>query len=64
MALDYIHVIERLVKDYGWEAVIDELITETAKRPVEDIQTLVGLIDAAIIVVHNQGEPLMVKASR
>ena len=57
MALDYIHVIERLVNDYGWEAVIDELMIETAKRPVEDIETLVGLLDAAIVVIEDHGEP-------
>ena len=58
MALDYTHVIERLVEDYGWEAVINELKSETAKRPVEDIDALIGLIDAAIIVIEDHCQSL------
>lgn len=29
MAMNHIHAIERLVDDYGWDVMIDELMTET-----------------------------------
>lgn len=56
MAVNYIHTIEHLVEDYGWDVVIDELMLEAESAQLEELEGLVALIDAAIMVGTAQGE--------
>ncbi len=47
--------IECLVEDYGWDAVMDELLALAATAPEEDLDELHDLLDAAIAVNEGKG---------
>ncbi len=52
--MNTIHVIECLVEDYGWDAVMDVLM-EMAEFD-EDLEGIEELLDAAITVNEGKGE--------
>ncbi len=54
--MNKIHVIECLVEDHGWEAVIDTLM-EMAKS-AEQLDEVEALLDAAIAVNEGRGQLL------
>ena len=54
--MNKIHVIECLVEDYGWDAVIDTLM-EMAKSD-ERLEEVDALLDAAIAVNEGRGQLL------
>jgi hypothetical protein len=53
-----IHTIECLVEDYGWDAVMDELMTMAETAPLEDLDDVQVLLDAAIAVNEGKGQLL------
>ena len=55
-ASNYIHTIERFVDDYGWDIVIDELMTEAETAPQEELDEHEARIDAAIMLGAARGE--------
>ncbi len=52
--MNTIHVIECLVEDYGWDAVMDALM-EMAKTD-EGLDEVQNLLDAAITVNEGKGQ--------
>ena len=52
--MNTIHVIECLVEDYGWDAVMDMLM-EMAETD-EDLDEVNELLDAAITVNEGKGQ--------
>jgi len=52
--MNTIHVIECLVEDYGWDAVMDVLM-EMAESD-EDLDEVQELLDAAITVNEGKGQ--------
>lgn len=59
MSYHAILIIECLVEDYGWDAVIDELMALTATAPYEDLDELDGLLAAAVTVSEGKGQLLV-----
>ena len=55
MVINPISAIECLVEDYGWEFVIDGLTEMAATAPVECLDELQDLLDAAISVNEGKG---------
>jgi hypothetical protein len=56
MTRNHLFAIERLVEDYGWDVVIDELMTEAKTAPEDELEELEALIDAAIVIGGARGE--------
>ena len=56
MTYNAITAIECLVEDYGWDAVIDQLMEEAATAPDERLAEIDGLLDAAITVQDGKGQ--------
>ena len=56
MTYNAILVIECLVEDYGWDAVMDELMNETATASDEHLDEVKELLDAAITVNEGKGQ--------
>jgi len=54
-----IHTIECLVDDYGWDAVMDELMVMAATAPEVDLDEVQELLDAAIAVNEGEGSCLI-----
>ena len=59
MSYNAILTIECLVEDYGWDAVMDELMVLTATAPCEDLDKLNKLLAAAITVNEGKGQLLI-----
>lgn len=57
-----IHTIECLVDDYGWDAVMDELMVMAATAPEVDLDEVQELLDAAIAVNEGEGSYLIAEA--
>ncbi len=55
--MNTIHVIECLVEDYGWEAVIDTLMEMAASD--ERLEEVDAFLDAAIAVNEGKGKLLV-----
>ena len=56
MTYNAILVIECLVEDFGWDAVMDELMKEAATAPDERLNEVEELLDAAITVNEGKGQ--------
>ncbi len=56
MTYNAILVIECLVEDYGWDAVMDELMNEAATASDEHLNEVKELLDAAITVNEGKGQ--------
>ena len=56
MTYNAITAIECLVEDYGWDAVIDQLMEEAASAPDERLAEIDELLDAAITVNEGKGQ--------
>jgi hypothetical protein len=56
MTYNAILVIECLVEDYGWDAVMDELMKEAATASDEHLNEVKELLDAAITVNEGKGQ--------
>ena len=56
MTYNAILVIECLVEDYGWDAVMDELMKEAATATDERLNEVKELLDAAITVNEGKGQ--------
>ena len=54
--MNTIHVIECLVEDHGWEAVIETLMEMAASE--ERLEEVEALLDAAIAVNEGKGQLL------
>ena len=59
MTYNAITVIECLVEDYGWDAVIDQLMEEAATASDERLADIDELLDAAITVNEGKGQLLV-----
>ena len=55
MTYNAILVIECLVEDFGWDAVMDELMEEAATASDERLNKVEELLDAAITVNEGKG---------
>ncbi len=56
MTYNAILVIECLVEDYGWDAVMDELMKVAATASDEHLNEVEELLDAAITVNEGKGQ--------
>ena len=56
MTYNAILVIECLVEDYGWDAVMDELMKKAATASDEHLTEVGELLDAAITVNEGKGQ--------
>jgi len=56
MTYNAILVIECLVEDFGWDAVMDELMKEAATASDEHLNEVKELLDAAIAVNDGKGQ--------
>ncbi len=56
MTYNAINTIECLVEDYGWDAVIDQLMEEAATAPDERLAEIDELLEAAITVNEGKGQ--------
>ncbi len=56
MTYNAILVIECLVEDFGWDAVMDELIREAETASDEHLDEVEELLDAAIAVNEGKGQ--------
>ncbi len=56
MTYNAILAIECLVEDYGWDAVMDELMKEVATATDERLNEVKELLDAAITVNDGKGQ--------
>ena len=56
MTYNAILVIECLVEDYGWDAVMDELMEEAATASYEHLNEVKEHLDAAITVNEGKGQ--------
>ena len=56
MTYNAINVIECLVEDYGWDAVLDVLTEQAATAPDEHLAEIGELLDAAITVNEGKGQ--------
>ncbi len=56
MTYNAILIIECLVEDYGWDAVLDQLIEEAATASDKRLAEIKELLDAAITVNEGKGQ--------
>ncbi len=56
MTYNAILIIECLVEDFGWDAVMDELMKEAATASDERLDEVEELLDAAITVNEGKGQ--------
>ncbi len=56
MTYNAILAIECLVEDFGWDAVMDELMKEAATASDEHLNEVKELLDAAITVNEGKGQ--------
>ncbi len=56
MTYNAILVIECLVEDYGWDAVMDEPMKQAATASYERLNEVEELLDAAITVNEGKGQ--------
>ncbi len=56
MTYNPILIIECLVEDFGWDAVMDELMKEAATASDERLDEVEELLDAAITVNEGKGQ--------
>ena len=56
MPYNAILIIECLVEDFGWDAVMDELMKEAATASDERLDEVEELLDAAITVNEGKGQ--------
>ena len=56
MTYNAISVIECLVEDFGWDAVMDVLMEEAASASDERLNEVKELLDAAITVNEGKGQ--------
>ena len=56
MTYNAILVIECLVEDFGWDAVMDELMKEAATASDEHLNEVKELLDAGITVNEGKGQ--------
>ena len=59
MTYNAILIIECLVEDYGWDAVLDQLIEQAATPSDECLDEIEELLDAAITVNEGKGQLLV-----
>ncbi len=56
MTYNAITAIECLVEDYGWDAVLEQLMDEAATAPDERLAEIEELLEAAITVNESKGQ--------
>ena len=56
MTYNAILIIECLVEDFGWDAVVDVLMNEAATASDERVNEVGELLDAAITVNEGKGQ--------
>lgn len=56
MTYNAITAIECLVEDYGWDAVLDQLMEEATTAPDERLAEIEELLEAAITVNEGKGQ--------
>ena len=56
MTYNAINVIECLVEDYGWDAVLDLLMEEAETAPDEHLAVIDELLGAAMAVNEGKGQ--------
>ena len=59
MTYNAILIIECLVEDYGWDAVLDLLVEEAATAPDERVAEIKELLEAAMTVNEGKGQLLV-----